>query len=243
MDELERDLRSTLGELADGPEPSDDLVNRTVGRSGQIRRRRRVITVSSIAAAVVATLAVVSIAGAATRHGQVDVSGPSTPDDSTTILSTTSVPLLFSTSTTNPPPRSSTVPAASTTTLPKCLPPPPVDDNPSAATFTLLGDGSIEVTIYSTFGPARESHYFVFDNGTNSATTVYTPDQFGPHWYETWSQVGGSPEDMSSCKQRHNFVVDPSMITPTTTSTTVPGATTIPVETTIPETTTSTPSA
>ena len=67
MDELERDLRSALDRLADGTVASDDLVDRTLARSVQIRRRRRVITVSGVAVAFAAMAALASVADAATR--------------------------------------------------------------------------------------------------------------------------------------------------------------------------------
>jgi hypothetical protein len=241
MDELEREFRAALDHLADGPEPSDDLVGRTVDRSIRIRRHRRVITGSSVAVAIVATLAVVSIAGAATRHGQVGVSGPSAPGESTAIGATTTIPIVVFPTTTNPHPTRTSLPVVTPTTAAVTCPVAVVQDSPADASYTLLDNGNIEVTYAFPFGPARESHYYINDDGTSGDsgfTNVYTPDQFGPHWYEEWSQAGGTPEDLSSCKTRHNFVVDPSVATPAASTTTVPAGVTIPVETTIPVTTT-----
>ena len=241
MDELEPEFRAALDHLADGPEPSDDLVGRTVDRSVQIRRHRRVVTLTSVAAAIVATVAVVSIAGAATRHGQVDVSGPSAPGESTTIGPTTTVPVFVVPPTTNPRPTRTSLPVATPTTAPATCPQAAVEDSPADASYTLLDNGSIQVTYVFPFGPARESHYFINDDGTSGSggfTKVYTPNQFGPHWYEEWSQPGGTPEDLASCRTRHGFVVDLSVVTPASSTTTVPPGDTIPVATTVPVTTT-----
>jgi hypothetical protein len=241
MDELEREFRAALDHLADGPEPSDDLVGRTVDRSVKIRRHRRVITVSSVTAAIVATLAVVSIAGAATRHGQVDVSGPSEPGESTTVAPTTTVPIIVFPTTTNRHPTRTSLPVVTPTTAAVACPLTSVQDSPADAVYTLLDNGNIQVTYVFPFGPARESHYYINDDGTSGSggfTNVYTPDQFGPHWYDEWSQPGGTPEDISSCKTRHTFVVDLSVVTPASSTTTIPLGDTIPVDTTIPVTTT-----
>jgi hypothetical protein len=209
----------------------------------QITRHRRVLTVASIAASAVALLAVVSIAGAATRDGHVDVAGPSTPDD-TTIVSTTSVPILFPTSTTNPPPRNTTVPVVTPTTVANCAGSPEVNDSPADSTFTLLENGDIEMFHQFSWDHFHSIiEYFILDDGTtgsDSFTKTYSPAEFGPHWYVNWHKSAYEPGSPGSCKQRHNFLVDPSVITPTTTSTTtttVPGDT-VPVETTIPESTT-----
>jgi hypothetical protein len=240
MDELERELRAGLDHLADGPGPSDDLVDRTLSRGAQISRRRRAITVSSVAAAVVAILAAVSIAGAATRNDHVDVSGPGF-SESTTVGPTTTVPaFFFATTTTNPKPSRTSLPVVTPTTPPTC-PLAIVDDTPADGSFTLLEGGNIEVTYVFPFGPARETHYYNGDDGTSGEggfTNVYTPDEFGPHWYDEWSQPGNTAEDTASCKTRHNFVVDPSFATPASSTTTAPQNDTIPVETTIPVTTT-----
>lgn len=237
MDELEREFRAALGHLADGPEPSDDLVGRTVERSVQIRRHRRVLTVAGTAGALVVTLAIVSIAGAATRNGQVEVSGPGFSDDSTTTTVTTVAPILIPASTTtNSRPSSTTIPVVAPTSIPRvpCTDETVVDDDPTSGSFTLLASGNIEVSYYFPFGPAREDRYFTLDDGTSGTsgfTKEYTPDQFGPHWYEEWSQIPGWPADSASCKVKHNFLVDPSVVSPTTTS---EPTTSVPVETTIP---------
>jgi len=240
MDDLEREFRAALDHLADGPEPSDELVGRTVDRSVRIHRNRRVLTVTSVAVAVVATLAVVSIAGAATRHGQVDVSGPSAPGESTAVVSTTTVPIIVFPTTTNPHPTRTSLPVVTPTTAVTC-PLAVVQDSPADASYTLLDTGNIQVTYVFPFGPARESHYYINDDGTSGDsgfTNVYTPDHFGPHWYDEWSQPGGTPEDITSCKTRHNFIVDPAVVTPASSTTTIPQGDTIPVDTTIPVTTT-----
>ena len=97
MDDLERDLRATLDHLAGGAAPSDGLVSRTLERSRQLRRNRRLIAASI---AVITTLAVtvaatsVIASGAPARHLRVAIP-PSIAGSSTsttmTISTTTSV--------------------------------------------------------------------------------------------------------------------------------------------------------
>src|SRR3954463_14142151 len=99
MDELERELRAELSRRADGPEPSDDLVERTVGRTMQIRRRRNTVAAFAVAAAVlVVTFAVAAMAGADTHRAHFQVTGP--PDSE--IAETTSTTAPVATSTTPP---------------------------------------------------------------------------------------------------------------------------------------------
>ena len=248
MDELERDLRSALDRLADGTVASDDLVDRTLARSVQIRRRRRALTVSSLTVALAAMAALASVAGAATR-AHVRVTAPPVIEPAAT--TTTGPPTSIVVTTTTAPPSSSpgtgarshtpSVAAAPTsTTIPAPCEPrtlTPADNG----TFTMLPNGDIEADFYFPFGPARESHYEIFDDGVHVgqgvATNVYTPAQFGPHWLDAWSVTGG----IQSCTERLTFDVEPTLTTTTTTVTTLPVSTTIPDTTTIPATTTTAP--
>ena len=100
--------------------------------------------------------------------------------------------------------------------------------------FTTLPSGDIRVE----FGPfphdpATETQIWVLDDSTNghdAFTKVYTPDQFGAHWFDT-ATVNANTIAYTACPVRHDFFVGPqpgSTTTSTTTTTTAPDSTTIP---------------
>jgi hypothetical protein len=245
MDDLERDLRATFDRLADRAVPSAELVERTVERSDQIKRHRRTAIASGLAAvAVVASLTAVSIAGAGTRSSHLQVTGPTgveLPAATTTTESTTT------TTTVVPPPPVTTHhytvpparPSQSTTTVPACNSAGLGD----ATTLTLLDDGDMQAVFTLPVGPAKEVHHYVLDDGTSGSdgiVQVFTPDQFGTHSYDEWSEIGGN----RSCTEHHTFDVEPSAVTTTTmpgdttTTSTSSDSTTIPTGTTVPTTST-----
>jgi hypothetical protein len=255
MDELERDLRATLGNLANGPTPSDALVDTTVARSAQIRHRRRTFAASGVAAvALVAALAIASIAGAGTGGSPVRVSDPGfrPPGPEPTSTTTTTV----ASSTTTAVPTSTTAPRAgrkrptsgagvglvTTTTAPVIAcgsAQPSVDPFArSGEQYTTLANGDIEVSFGGhPYGPARETYYYDLDDGTRyygGFAQTYSPDRFGTHWFDLSTVSAGVTE----CLGRVTFAVGTVGPTTSTTSTTVPTETT----TTLPETTTSRPS-
>ena len=247
MDDFERDLHSELDRLAENTEPSDALIDRTRARAGQIRRRRNALTASGVAAcALVIALVVAAVAGAGTHGSKVQVANPGGIELPATSTSTTTTVPVTTTTVAIPPgppatgghPRSSsTVPASPTTTMP--CPSPPPEYPATTGTYTQLPNGDIRVEFYFPFGPARESHYETFDDGTNGefvATNVYSPAEFGPHWLDAWTVVGTG---IRSCTDRLTFDVNPSLVPTTVPDTTPTTDTTIPSDsTTIPETTT-----
>ena len=250
MDDLERELRATLDELAHGAEPADALLGRARARATQIRHRR-IAAVSSLTAAFAAIVVVASVAAASPR-GHVAVSSPGATDapETTTIATSTSVGITSTVPairpTVSPPSTMAPPPASTTTTIPplcgEVVADGPDGDGDPKAQITLLADGSIRVSYAYFSGYANETAYFMLDDGTVSTTgftRTYAPNEFGVHWYELWFDISGGP-----CRQRHTFVVDPSVATPdiTTTTTAPADSTTTSVPTTsIPATTTSTP--
>jgi hypothetical protein len=254
MDDLERDLRSTLGNLADGAPPSAALVDTTVTRSAQIRRRRRVFAASTVAVfALVVAIAIASIAGAGTRGTPVRVADPgfrSAPSEPTSTTTTTTEPP--TTTTAVPPPTRTPKPGSgtkdpnpsvvvgpvTTTTAAVCGSRPSTDVFArSGEQYTTLPNGDIEVTFGGhPFGPARETYHYVLDDGAThygGFLQTYAPDQFGAHWFDLYSVLDG----ITDCRGRVIFTVGTEPGPTTSTTTTIPTDTT----TTIPATTTSTP--
>lgn len=245
MDDVERDLRATFDRLADCAVPSTELVERTVERTDQIKRRRRAAIASGLATvAIIASVTAASIAGAGTHSSHLHVAGPTgggfSPDTTTTASTTaTTVVLLPPPGTTHhytvPPPRPS-----ATTTVPACDASWTLGD---AVDLTLSADGSVQASFFLVSGPAHEVHHYVLDDGTageDGLTQVYAPDQFGPHSYDEWGDDGGH----RSCTEHHTFDVEPSAVTTTTTpgdttTTSMPSdTTTLPTGTSIPPTST-----
>jgi hypothetical protein len=245
-----------LRSLADGARPSAALVDTTVTRSAQIRRRRRVFATSTVAVfALVVVIAIASIAGAGTRGTPVRVADPgfgSVPSEATSTTTTTTEPSTTTTAaappTRAPKPGSGTkdpnpsvvVAPVTTTTVAACGSGPSTDVFArSGEQYSTLPNGDIEVAFGGhPFGPARETYHYVLDDGTThdgGFLQVYAPDQFGAHWFDLYSQLDG----ITDCRGRVMFTV--GTYPPPTTSTTT---TTIPTDTTttIPVTTTSTPS-
>jgi hypothetical protein len=255
MDELERDLRKTLGNLADGARSSDELIDTTIARSAQIRRRRRTFAASAIAAvALVVAIAVASIAGAGTRGTPVRVADPGGGSSTSELTSTTTTTTVSPTTTTTPAPIVAPRPGSgahhpkpgvgggpvTTTTTAPCDPTRPSTDAGARAgeQYTSLPDGDIEVSFGGhAFGPARETYYYVLDDGSTHVAgfvQTYAPDQFGTHWFDL-SAVGGG---VMYCLGRVTFTVGIDVgSTTSTTDATIGNDTT----TTAPETTTSTP--
>jgi hypothetical protein len=251
MDELERDLRAEFEHLADGPEPSDDLVGKTLDRSVHLRRHRRVLTASSIAAITLAAFVVVaSVAGAGTHPFNVAVTGP--PDvelpETTTTTTAPMAPVTTTTVTSSLPVSRNTVPPAPSTTttpgisfVPATCPSSDAGTSPELAEFTLLADGTVRVHYTWMWSPHVGAFiHYRFDNGATGSSDyekVYTPDEFGQHWYDEWTAFDNGTV---GCSVRHTFDVDPSTATPDTTpvSTTLPVTTTVPDSTTVPESTT-----
>ncbi|MDQ1476043.1 MAG: hypothetical protein QOE62_1272 [Actinomycetota bacterium] len=255
MDELERDLRATLGNLADGATPSDGLVDTTIERSAQIRRRRRAFAASTVAlVALVVAIAIASIAGAGTRGTPVRVSDPgfgSTPSESTSTTTTTEA---STTTTAVPPPTLARRPGSgskgpkpgvavgsvTTTTAPACGSQATTDQLArSGEQYTTLPNGDIEVSFGGhPFGPGRETYQYVLDDGTThdgGFLQTYSPDQFGTHWFDLYDVLGGTV----NCVGRVTFTVGTDRgPTTSTTTTTIPTDTT----TTVAATTTSSPS-
>lgn len=246
MDDLERDLRATFDRLADRAVPSAELVERTVERKDQIKRRRRAGIVSALAAVVVVvSVTAASIAGAGTHSSHLQVTGPTgVAGDTTTTESTTTTTVLAL-----PPPGTThhyTVPPArptastATTSIPEC------DSgfgSGDAAGLTLLDDGDVQVVFALAVVPPEEVHHYVLDDGTtgdDGLVKVYAPDQFGTHSYDEW----GSGNGYRSCTEHHTFDVEPSAVATTTvpgdtTTTSAPtDSTTLPTDTTVPATTT-----
>jgi hypothetical protein len=246
MDDLERDLRATFDRLADRAVPSAELVERTVERKDQSKRRRRAGIVSALAAVVVVvSVTAASIAGAGTHSSHLQVTGPTgvgVADDTTTTESTTTT-----TTVVPPPPPGTThhytVPAArptpTTTTAPACTP----ASFPVAADLALLPDGDVQASFFLVSGIDHETHHYVLDDGTtgeDGLTKVFTPDQFGTHSYDMWVDDHGD----RSCTEHYTFDVEPAAVTTTTmpgdtTTTSSPtDSTTLPTDTTVPATST-----
>jgi hypothetical protein len=254
MDELERDLRATLGNLADGAPPSDELVDTTLSRGAQIRRRRRSFAASGVAAvAVVVAIAIASIAGAGTRGTPVRVADPGFGASASESTSTTTTTSGSTTTTVLPSPtvaRSSGsgarvpkpgvgVGPVTTTTAPACGSQFGTDPLArSGEQYTTLANGDIEVSFGGhPFGPGRETYQYVLDDGTThdgGFAQTYSPAQFGTHWFDLYAVLGGA----ASCPERVTFTVGMDVSpTTSTTSTTIATDTT----TTVAGTTTSNP--
>jgi hypothetical protein len=254
MDELERDLRATLGNLADGARSSDELVDTTIARGAQIRRRRRTFAASAIAAgALVVAIAVASIAGAGTRGSTpVRVADPGGSSSTSELTSTTTTTTVVPTTTTTPAPPVAPRPGSgahhpkpgvgggpvTTTTVSTCNSSEPSVD-PFARTgerYTALPNGDIEAGFGGhPTGPGREAYYYVLDDGTTyygGFLQSYSPEQFGTHYFDLYTVSGGVTE----CLGRVTFTVGTDVgSTTSTTSTTIGNDTT----TTAPVTTTS----
>jgi hypothetical protein len=237
MDDLEPELRAAFGRLADGAEPSDALVGRTLARSTSIRRRRNAITASGVGAAVLILMfAVAAVAGPNDNGSNFQVAG--TGPGSVPVTSTTVTPA--TPPTTAPAGRTTTVPHAvsptvpvTTTTAASCTP----ATVPGGVILEMQPNGAIAAIVSLASGPGAILTPYTLDDGSTGAggfRKVYTPAEFGPHWYEITSPgVDGNP-----CPARHAFDVSPSSLTTTTTSGTT--ETSVPSDsTTIPETTTS----
>ncbi len=245
MDDLERDLRATFDRLADRAVPSAELVERTVERKDQIKRRRRAGFVSALAAVVVVvSVTAASIAGAGTHSSHLQVTGPTGvgAGDNTTTTESTTTTTVFA-----PPPPGTTHhytvpparPTATTTTVPACTP----ASLPNAAELTLLPDGDVQASFFLVSGIDHETHHYVLDDGTtgeDGLTKAFTPDRFGTHSYDMWVDDHGD----RSCTEHYTFDVEPSAVTTTTTpgetttTSTPTDSTTLPTDTTVAVTST-----
>ena len=249
MDDPRTRSEPTFDRLADRAVPSAELVERTVERSDpdQTASSHR-DRFGSRRDTIVASLTAVSDRGRGTRSSHLQVTGP------------TGVELPAATTTTSRATeprrrRRSSVLRAPVTTH-RCTIPPArperVDDNRPrfgrrvlgrTTTLTLLDDGDMQAVFTLPVGPAKEVHHYVLDDGTSGSDGIvqtFTPDQFGTHSYDEWSESAGN----RSCTEHHTFDVEPSAVTTTTmpgdtTTTSTPSdSTTIPTGTTVPNTST-----
>jgi cell division septation protein DedD len=200
-----------------------------------LRRRRRVLTASSIGAVTLTlTVVIASVAGAGTHRSNVSVSNP--PGVEAPETSTTVAPLVTTTVTLPPPPPVSKTtiprPPNSTSTsvpgisfIPAACRTGDHGVQPATEEFILLADGSVRVHLAwatNTLGAAEIAYRF--DNGTTGTTDyaeTYTSDTFGVHWYDEWP---ASATGAVGCSARHTFDVDPATATPDT----IPETTTVP---------------
>jgi hypothetical protein len=189
-------------------------------------RNRRVALVAAAAVAVVAL--VPAVAALTDGDGTVVVAGA--PDATTTTIalvstaSTTVATTTASTAAGGETPVDDTTAATEPTEGFPCTPERTTIDHWEWSSFVTNHDGTVTLTIWTVFGPARETWTLTFDDGDTyiaRAEKTYRPDDFGTHWVDF-------SNDVSSCVARWTFTVEATARTTTSTlaepSTTVDGS-------------------
>jgi hypothetical protein len=101
-----------------------------------------------------------------------------------------------------------------------CTPERTTIDHWESSDFVTNEDGTVTLSIYTVFGPARETWTLTFDDGDTyvaRAEKTYRPEDFGTHWVDF-------SNDISSCVSRWTFTV--AATAPTTSTVAAPSTST-----------------